>query len=68
MPIEANSPAMLQLADELAGVEQLCTGFQFVEGPIWNAKEQCLYFSDIPGNISYRWECRGRRHGSAQPQ
>jgi gluconolactonase len=55
LPIEANSPALLELVDEAAPVEQLCTGFQFVEGPIWNAKEQCLYFSDIPAGIRYRW-------------
>jgi len=56
MPIiEANSPELTELIDEAAPVEQLCTGFQFVEGPIWNPKEQCLYFSDIPANIRYRW-------------
>src|SRR6202167_3515255 len=54
MPIEANSPALLELVDEAAPVEQLCTGFQFVGGPIWNAREQCLYFSDIPAGIRYR--------------
>src|ERR1700679_1649096 len=53
MPIEANSPALLELIDEASPVEQLCTGFQFVEGPIWNPKEQCLYFSDIPASIRY---------------
>ena len=55
MPIEANSPALLELVDEAAFPERLCTGFQFVEGPIWNPKEQCLYFSDIPAGIRYRW-------------
>jgi len=53
--IEENSPAFLELVDEPAPVEQLCTGFQFVEGPIWNPKEKCLYFSDIPAGIRYRW-------------
>jgi gluconolactonase len=55
MPVEANSPALLELVDEASPVEKLCTGFEFVEGPIWNAKEQCLYFSDIPASIRYRW-------------
>jgi len=55
MPIEANSPALLELIDEGSLVEQLCTGFQFVEGPVWNPEEQCLYFSDIPAGIRYRW-------------
>jgi gluconolactonase len=55
MPIEAASTALFDLIDEGALVEKLCTGFQFVEGPIWNPKEQCLYFSDIPAGIRYRW-------------
>jgi gluconolactonase len=55
MPIEAKSPALLDLIDETAPIEKLCAGFQFVEGPIWNPKEQCLYFSDIPAGIRYRW-------------
>jgi len=53
--IETNSPAILDLIDENAPVEKLCTGFEFVEGPIWNAREQCLYFSDIPASRRYRW-------------
>src|SRR6202140_2540428 len=55
MPTEANSPALLDLVDEAAPVKKLCTGFKFVEGPIGNAKEQGLYFSDIPAGIRYRW-------------
>jgi gluconolactonase len=59
MPVEVNSPAMLDLIDAEPAVEQVCTGFQFVEGPIWNAREQCLYFSDIPASIRYRWSADG---------
>jgi gluconolactonase len=55
MPVETNSPTLLELIAEDAPVEQLCTGFQFVEGPLWNPREQCLYFSDIPASIRYRW-------------
>ncbi|MBH40903.1 MAG: gluconolactonase [Chloroflexi bacterium] len=48
-----------------AGVDQLltstkeqllCTGFEFTEGPIWLLSENCLLFSDIPGNRIHRWE------------
>ena len=55
MPVEVLSPALLELIDEAAPVEQLCTGFDFVEGPVWNPQEQCLYFSDIPASRRYRW-------------
>lgn len=34
--------------------EQLATGFQFTEGPIWLA-DGSLLFSDIPANRTYRW-------------
>ena len=46
--VEVKSPAILKLVDPDAAVEKLCTGFWFTEGPIWNPKEQCLYFSDMP--------------------
>ena len=53
--IEVNHPDLLRLVDRDASVEQVCTGFRFSEGPIWNAKEQCLYFSDMPSDIRRRW-------------
>lgn len=37
-----------------ASVEQVVTGFQFTEGPIWTA-DGALLFSDIPANTIYRW-------------
>jgi len=38
--------------------ERLATGFQFVEGPSWHAGEAALIFSDITGNVQYRWHGR----------
>lgn len=55
MAIEAKSPKLLELVDENATAEQVATGFQFTEGPVWNPKEQCLYFSDMPSDIRRRW-------------
>jgi sugar lactone lactonase YvrE len=34
---------------------RLCTGFGFTEGPVWIASDDCLVFSDIPGNRTHRW-------------
>ena len=34
--------------------EQLATGFQFTEGPIWHP-QGWLFFSDIPADTIYRW-------------
>ena len=56
--VEVNDPALLQLIQPDAPIEQLCTGFRFSEGPIWNPKEQCLYFSDMPSDIRRRWSPR----------
>jgi gluconolactonase len=53
--IEVNDPALLRLVDRNATVDQLCTGFRFAEGPIWNQAEACLYFSDMPGDVRRRW-------------
>ena len=48
--------------DKLASVipkdsrlERLETGFEFTEGPLWNALESFLLFSDIPANRICRW-------------
>jgi gluconolactonase len=56
--LEVNDPDLLRLIDRDVPIEQLCTGFLFSEGPIWNPKEQCLYFSDMPNDIRRRWSPR----------
>src|SRR3984957_2672243 len=53
--VEVKSSELLRLVEKDAVVEKLCTGFKFTEGPIWNPKEQCLYFSDMPGDVRRRW-------------
>lgn len=35
-------------------VEQLSTGYQFTEGPVWS-RENFLVFSDIPAGKVYKW-------------
>jgi gluconolactonase len=44
-----------ELVDPGAEVERIATGLQFTEGPIWNAAEGALYFSDMPGDVRWRW-------------
>ena len=55
MSIEIDDPRMTDLVDPTAQPEQICTGFKFTEGPIWNPREQALYFSDMPGDVRRRW-------------
>ncbi len=40
---------------EGAALEQVATGLEFTEGPIWHPTAQHLMFSDIMGNTIYRW-------------
>jgi gluconolactonase len=49
---------MAALIDDAAEPVQLGTGFGFVEGPVWNPREQCLYFSDIKADTRRRWSER----------
>jgi gluconolactonase len=43
---------------EAGDPELLATGFQFTEGPVWQA-DGSLLFSDIPANRIYRWTPTG---------
>jgi gluconolactonase len=42
---------------------KLCNGFTFTEGPLWVTSDECLLFSDIPGNRIHRW-----RPGSSEAE
>ena len=47
--------AFHQLVNPETQVEQVVTGFDFIEGPIWHPGERSVIFSDILGNSIYRW-------------
>jgi len=38
-----------------ARAETLATGFEWVEGPVWDARTHSLFFSDVIANVLYRW-------------
>jgi gluconolactonase len=38
-----------------ASAETLASGFQWVEGPVWDARTRSLFFSDVIANTLYRW-------------
>lgn len=42
-----------------AELEQVLSGFEFLEGPVWHPDERHLTFSDIVGNTMYRWSRAG---------
>jgi gluconolactonase len=38
-----------------APLEELATGFRWIEGPIWCGDANCLLFQDLPRNRTMRW-------------
>jgi gluconolactonase len=48
--------AVTTLVDPNARVEKLADGFQFTEGPAWDAGTGSLLFSDPNTNVIYRWD------------
>ena len=68
MPLDSPAPTDLAaLIDANAEMKQLGSGYQFTEGPVWSAREQCLYFSDIPGDARWRWHATEGLELVAQP-
>ena len=55
MDIEINHPSFNNIVDIEAGIEQVATGFDFLEGPIWHPEYRSVIFSDIMGNSIYSW-------------
>lgn len=53
--LEIRDAALHNVIAADAELEQLETGFAFVEGPIWHPTEHWLMFSDIPNSVQYRW-------------
>jgi len=55
MEIDIRDSQLKELIDPGRDLEQLLTGFEFTEGPVWNPVERTLIFSDILGNSIYSW-------------
>ena len=56
MALDVRDSRLLDLIDEETVVEQIATGCQFTEGPLWHATEHFLLFSDIPANKMRKWD------------
>lgn len=55
MSLDVRSPKLLDLIDADAELQQLGTGCEFTEGPVWHAEGKFLLFSDIPANQMKKW-------------
>lgn len=54
--IVRHDPRFDALMPKGARLEKIADGFTWVEGPVWDKKEQALLFSDIPANRVYQWK------------
>lgn len=54
--IERLDPAFDALVAADAVVENLGSGFNWSEGPVWDPAQGALLFSDVPENRVYRWK------------
>lgn len=55
MTVEIHDPRFREIVGDSVEVEQLGTGFDFTEGPVWHHVGKYLLFSDMPGDHIRRW-------------
>lgn len=59
-PFNAKSLGRLEVIVSLESEPtRLVTGFQFLEGPVWQPRAETLFFSDIIGDSMYSWSEAG---------
>ena len=57
--VEFFSPLAKPFFPASTHVEILSKGHRLAEGPVWDAADDCLLFTDIPANSVYKWTKRG---------
>jgi gluconolactonase len=55
LKVDLRDDRMTEIIDATAELEQVATGFDFLEGPIWHPYQESVIFSDILGNSIYHW-------------
>jgi gluconolactonase len=53
--LTVHHPQLHEIIRPEAHIKPVVTGFDFLEGPIWNPLDQSVIFSDLLGNSIYRW-------------
>lgn len=56
--IERLDPRLDALLPPNAVLERVSTGHDWTEGPVWDAHDRSLLFSDVPKNVVLRWSDR----------
>jgi len=55
MKVDLRDERLREVIDPAVEVELLSEGHRFTEGPLWDAPQRCLLFSDIAGNRIHKW-------------
>lgn len=58
MSLEVRDQRFSTIVGSSVECEKLASGFLFTEGPVWNTREDCLLFTDIPNNQILRWSAK----------
>ena len=56
--------AIVSPAVDSASMQLIGSGFSWAEGPVWDAGEQRLFFSDVPNNVVYVWYADSQSAGA----
>ena len=67
MNVEVRDERFRAVIGDDVEIEEVGSGFEFTEGPIWNHVEKHIIFSDIPGNVMRRWRPDGSVETWRQP-
>ena len=66
LDVEVRDERIWDVVGKDALLEQVATGFQFLEGPLWHSSARHLIFSDILGDTMYRWRAHLEVGGGSQ--
>ena len=59
MPIETISPALKNIVNPDQDIEELGSGYQVAEGPLWWKEDGCLLFNEVRGDRRRQWSPSG---------
>ena len=59
MPIETISPELKNIVNPDQDIEELGSGYQVAEGPLWWKEDGCLLFNEVRGDRRRQWSPSG---------
>lgn len=56
MDIDMAAPGLERIIDAHAPLDRVAYGMTFAEGPVWDRRNQQLFWVDIIGNTIWKWK------------